>query len=288
MRILHIIYIKCFKTSLSMINPQLQQQLRAKYNPDGSTLRNTQLKILDILKVVDKICRENDIPYWLASGTLIGAVRHGGFIPWDDDVDIEILYSDKKRFMKACKEHLPSGYALQCHETDKSYNMNIMKVRDVNSEIHESVRFSGKEYPVKYKFNGYFIDVFTVERSTRPLIYISRIPIRLLSIAKYQWRMNNNILSIIYLISNGFYNFLRLVAKLNPFGNYYYHSYGSWFNSQRVKNELVPTSPVLFEGVYFSGPANPDAYLTRIYGDYMRLPQLCARKPSHDNSLNNE
>ena len=271
-----------------MIDPRLQAELRARFNPDGSKLRNMQLKILDILKVVDKICCDNNIPYWLSSGTLIGAVRHGGFIPWDDDLDIEILYSDKKRFMKACLEQLPSRYALQCHETDKSYCTNIMKVRDLDSEIHEVARFSGKEYPIRYNYNGLFIDIFTVERSNRPFLYLSRIPIRLLYIAKYKWQLSENILSVLFNISNTFYNILRLIAKMVPIGHYFYHSYGNWFMSKRVKAELIPPKPILFEGRYFYGPANPDAYLRRIYGDYMKLPKECNRKPSHDQLLKHD
>ena len=70
------------------------QALRQRFNPDGSQLRKHQLRMLEILVVIDKICRKHQIPYWLSSGTLIGAVRHNGFIPWDDDLDIEMMRND--------------------------------------------------------------------------------------------------------------------------------------------------------------------------------------------------
>ena len=79
------------------LDPAIESSLRARFNPPGSALRQAQLKMLDILVEVDRICRRNNISYWLSSGTLIGAARHGGFIPWDDDIDIEMLLPDYKR-----------------------------------------------------------------------------------------------------------------------------------------------------------------------------------------------
>lgn len=267
-----------------MINSELQAELRARFNPDGSKLRNMQLKILDILKTIDKICRDNDIPYWLASGTLIGAVRHGGFIPWDDDLDIEILYSDRKRFVKACMEHLPSKYVLQCHETDKTYYSNILKVRDLDGEIHEVMNIDGINYPIEYKYNGFFVDVFTVEKSVRPYVYISIYLTRLLYKLKCKWQLGPNMLSIWYNVFNGIYGVFRFLSKLCPSG-WYYLSYGSWFISRRVRAELIPPKDILFEGISFYGPADPDSYLRRIYGDYMRLPDIENWKPTHETQL---
>ena len=76
-----------------MIDAKVQSQLRERFNPDGSMLRRQQLRMLEILLHIDRVCAEHNIKYWLSSGTLLGAMRHGGFIPWDDDLDIEMKYT---------------------------------------------------------------------------------------------------------------------------------------------------------------------------------------------------
>ena len=83
-----------------MITDTLQYELRERYNPNGSTLRRQQLRMFEMLQYIDTVCKNHGIRYWLCSGTLLGAVRHGGFIPWDDDVDIEMLREDYRKFVK--------------------------------------------------------------------------------------------------------------------------------------------------------------------------------------------
>ena len=78
----------------------VHQSLREQYNPDGSTLRRAQLRMLDMLKFLDRVCRENGIRYWIDFGTLLGAVRHDGFIPWDDDTDVCMLKEDADAFKR--------------------------------------------------------------------------------------------------------------------------------------------------------------------------------------------
>ena len=90
-----------------MIDEATQKALRAAYNPDGSDLRRHQLVMLDMLIWLDSLCLRHEIPYWLSSGTLLGAVRHGGFIPWDDDVDIELMLPDYLRLIKAIADEAP-------------------------------------------------------------------------------------------------------------------------------------------------------------------------------------
>ena len=71
-----------------MIEKSLKSELRKRFNPAGSILRRQQMRMLELLGAVDKVCKKHNIPYWLSSGTLIGAARHQGFIPWDDDLEI--------------------------------------------------------------------------------------------------------------------------------------------------------------------------------------------------------
>ena len=104
-----------------MIEERIQQQLREKYNPDGSVLRNMQLQLLDILKEFDAICQKHHIPYWLDSGTLIGAVRHGGFVPWDDDVDVCVLKKDQKRIRQIMQQELGASLKYMDEKVDSTY-----------------------------------------------------------------------------------------------------------------------------------------------------------------------
>ena len=92
-----------------------------KYNPEGSALRNHQLKLLDLLSEFDKLCEENGIVWWLDGGTLLGAIRHGGFIPWDDDLDVCILWNDVPRIRKILCEKAPAPYAFKDRRWTKDY-----------------------------------------------------------------------------------------------------------------------------------------------------------------------
>ena len=83
------------------------EELKKKYNPDGSLLRQMQERMLHVYEAIDAICQRHHIPYWLSGGSMLGAVRHQGFIPWDDDLDIEMLRPDFERLMKLLPEELP-------------------------------------------------------------------------------------------------------------------------------------------------------------------------------------
>ena len=137
----------------------MDSELRKRFNPDGSLLRRQQLRMLELLEVIDVICRKHQIPYWLSSGTLIGAARHKGFIPWDDDLDIEMLRSDYLRLLKVLPQELPDNLALQTNETDPNYIFIYGKLRDKDSHLEETNSYDRILY-----YTGIYIDIFPLEK----------------------------------------------------------------------------------------------------------------------------
>ena len=112
-----------------MIDKQMQDSLRAKYNPDGSQLRELQLRQLEMLKFLDEVCRKHDLKYWLSYGTCLGAIRHGGFIPWDDDIDVEMPRTDYIKLQKILRAMPSCRYILQNAKSDQEFLLPFFKLR---------------------------------------------------------------------------------------------------------------------------------------------------------------
>ena len=145
-----------------------------------ATLREIQLCQLDILKEVAGICDRNGIPYWLAAGTFLGAVRHSGFIPWDDDVDIYMKYDDLKRFKKICKKELSEKYFYQDHQTDMASHWIFAKIRANGTSMSEQY---GKDGMHADYHEGVWIDIFPlIEAADTP----GKLEKQLTSIFDYQ------------------------------------------------------------------------------------------------------
>ena len=254
------------------------------YNPEGSLLRNAQLRMLHILEEVDKICREADIPYWMDAGTLLGAVRHKGFIPWDDDLDICILRKDYPRFRKAALAKLPPDLAYQDWTTDRNHFEMSPRIRDTRSLFDQpESRFQ--------KYRGLFLDVILVERvpSMRikqfisffygrvsreihnyGLVAYSSTPRRILTkaLAYLLWP-----LTMLMILPA---RLLAAILRSDVLSRYY-----SRFPAPRYLSDIFPCQDLEFEGRMFSAPANPDHYLSCQFGHYMELPPESERK-GHD------
>ena len=250
-----------------MIDAELQQSLRERFNPEGSMLRRQQLRMLEILLYVDRVCKEHNIRYWLSSGTLLGAVRHGGFIPWDDDLDIEMLREDYEKFVKVFPNN--EDFVLQTLYTDPNYFKGFAKVRDLHSQISEF------EIDRCYKYRGLFVDVFCLERLPRVVcrvyggLYNLCGALNLKYGSKSLTRAMVKIFQKLILISVPIVRpIFRLMTKDLR------HSYGSGFPKPRHVEDLFPLSHISFEGISFPAPKNIDNYLRVIYGDYMQLPNV--------------
>ena len=239
-----------------------------KYNPEGSILRKAQMRMLEILLVVDKIFRKHKIDYWLEGGTLLGAVRHGGFIPWDDDLDINVLWKDIPKIRKILLSELPRNMRYHDFTIDMNHHLIISKVRDRNSIFEDPGSKRMKE-------RGIFIDLIPVEEVTplRLKNIIDFVYIRCLrGMRHYSDRYIEKFLGYFcYLPALVCIGACRLWTKIFP-SHQWGHTYG-WLSYNHIAEDAIfPLGEITFEGHVFLAPHNPDAYLTALYGDYMQIP----------------
>ena len=100
--------------------------------------RKLQLKILDIVKDIDKLCKDNNIEYYILYGSTLGAIRHKDFIPWDDDFDIGMTYDNYVKFLNVCEEQLDkSKYYVQTPNKEEDYYLSFSKIRDITTTLIE-------------------------------------------------------------------------------------------------------------------------------------------------------
>lgn len=261
-----------------MIDPQLQSRLRARFNPDDSPLRRHQLLMLEMLKKIDAICRRHNITYWLSSGTCLGAVRHGGFIPWDDDVDIEMTEKDFKRLRRVMRDYEGDDLVWQDSRTDVDYVQPFAKIRDTHTEINE---VGGVD--INYKYRGVFIDIFAMRPSSSLRIY--RLGEKFQRFFFYRAQrirhkgLRHAVLRFSRLMVGGVvYPLLNLLDRPGANGRLRHHL-GTEFASPRFKAEVESTRTARFEDTMLPVPVGVESYLRRMYGDFMTLPDLDAIHP---------
>ena len=246
----------------------------SEYNGEGTALRKLQLRLLDILVEIDKICRKHGIQYWIDFGTLLGSVRHGGFIPWDDDIDVTMPTKDYYRFLEIAPKELPDSLFLQTKETDPSYRLLINKVRDRNS------LYITKHEDFSRNYNkGLYVDIFeaTPYAAVQPKLqkFIMKWYQKTCHFfsVKQSVNLKNHLAAIVFPIIK--IN-LDIIWGILNLGQKKYIGYAKQFNvyGNSYPSDIVfPLKDISFEGKTFLGPSNPDKYLTSIYGNYMTLPK---------------
>ena len=115
--------------------------------------------LMEMLIEVDRICRINNIKYTLFGGTMLGAIRHSGFIPWDDDIDIAMLRPDYEKFLKVANENLSGEYFLQNYMTDPNNVLQFTKIRKNNTIFREK---NVKDFDMHH---GFYLDIFPLDKT---------------------------------------------------------------------------------------------------------------------------
>ena len=245
---------------------------------ENEILKKLQRTEFEILLEIDRICKKHQIKYMLCAGTMLGAVRHKGFIPWDDDIDIMMPLRDYSRFCRICRKDLKEAYFLQTFITD-NFNHFFAKVRKNGTLMLESETDN-------YRAHGIWIDIFPIvgvknegkwcakknAQAQRLRAFIKKINStgswRSLSVEKKLLRMFPK--KLLLRLANARFLWLFHPRKKREFC----YCLGG-------DERLLPVFPaelfescaeVHFEGNPFYGPKQYDKYLTLLYGDYLTPP----------------
>lgn len=257
-------------------------------------MREIQLCTLQILKEVVRICDKYNLTYYLDYGTLLGAVRHKGFIPWDDDIDIEMPISDYRKFLKIAPKEISKDFFVQTYKSESAYNLLWTQVRANNTT----------SMPIKYKnWNihwGMHIDVFPLvsvfhsERGKKIQskgLEIARALIskEYLDACEPDSIEENKKLKCLYILPRCMREvlcdvILRVLLR-NPFKSKVCSALDRELSYRIDSTAYRHTISVEFEGMYFSAPEEYDYILTSIYGDYMTPPPESERHFGHEGSL---
>lgn len=250
---------------------------------------------LELLRAFLHVCDKLSLRYYLLGGTLLGAVRHQGFIPWDDDIDVGMPREDYEIFLREAQLLLPECYFVQSLSSEPEYHQNFAKIRDSRTTF--------VEYPVrKRRINhGVFIDVFpldvypegekeraAMDRFQQIFKFRVRAAVEVPEVSRHGMveELALKVLSGLAVLCYPNYRkaleHREAVQSRNTQGSMWANYCGAW-----GKKEIMPAewygrgTPMQFEGLTVMGPECYDKWLTQVYGDYMQLPPVEKRVGHH-------
>lgn len=262
---------------------------------EQEVLKKVQPVLLEMLREIDRVCKENDISYFLYRGTFLGAVRHQGFIPWDDDLDVAMLREDYEKFCCVAPDRLDPGYTFQTWHTDPEYAHPFGKLRKRGTLYLEAKG----GHPLKE--NGFYVDVYPLDFApegegdyralSRKLLHLYRL--KLMKSGYTPWMEDKKVIwkkRIGYLA----YQFAALFLSQKKIIQVYEGLVFAAGKSGRVyEQSALPRDYSFdcvwcrelrdypFEGGLYPAPKEADRFLTTLYGDYMQLPPEDQRENRH-------
>lgn len=264
------------------------------------TLHEMQQIELDLLIYLKKICDENQLKYYLAYGTLIGAVRHQGFIPWDDDVDVMMPRKDYKKLVQIMRDQTHPYYQLVSTDTYSNFTAPLPKIIDTRTVLEQHYDFV-ERVPL-----GIYIDVFIIDGMTDE--FETAVTLRKKSLKLYRrWRRADAVLfppgkSKLYGLLRSvrnipykLYGITRSLKKLEQHtGTFsFYNCTYVAVQNEGIDEGVMPEKQILkrewfgegtdlpFEGTMFRVPTEYDMILRMQYGDYMTPPPAEEQKSTH-------
>lgn len=246
-------------------------------------VKEVQNKILEIMKYIDEICKKNSITYYLMGGTALGAVRHKGFIPWDDDLDIFMTPENYEKFKSIFHNSYQDKYILQEWKTSKKY-IEYAKVRMNGTTFIENNYVDFKDM-----HHGIYVDIMILHKVPNYKLiqlvnyYLSKY-VTLVALTQRNWRpksMSQKLLFNITKISSNklFMDFsYKQIYKYNDLKKNFKYCYfitKANFNQGIFEpNVFEDPKEISFEDAAFMGPSNVENYLEVRFGNYMKMPPL--------------